>query len=187
MVSKLAKNLIGSEIIKIGNQVNELKAQGAEIANLTIGDLDSKIYPIPAVELKQNIQKAYQNDLTNYPPANGLLSLRKSVSKDLKSRWNLEYSPDDILVAGGSRPLIYATFKTIVDEGDKVIYAVPSWNNNHYSYLTSAKAVEIEVTPENNFLPTAADLTPHLDGAVLVALCSPLNPTGNDVYQRATF
>ena len=48
MVSKLAKNLIGSEIIKIGNQVNELKAQGAEIANLTIGDLDSKIYPIPA-------------------------------------------------------------------------------------------------------------------------------------------
>ena len=43
MVSKLAKNLIGSEIIKIGNQVNELKAQGAEIANLTIGDLDSKI------------------------------------------------------------------------------------------------------------------------------------------------
>ena len=48
MVSKLAQNLIGSEIIKIGNQVNELKAQGAEIANLTIGDLDSNIYPIPA-------------------------------------------------------------------------------------------------------------------------------------------
>ena len=80
VVSKLAKNLIGSEIIKIGNQVNELKAQGAEIANLTIGDLDSKIYPIPA-ELKQNIQKAYQNDLTNYPPANGLLSLRNLFPK----------------------------------------------------------------------------------------------------------
>ena len=177
MVSKLAKNLIGSEIIKIGNQVNELKAQGAEIANLTIGDLDSKIYPIPA-ELKQNIQKAYQNDLTNYPPANGLLSLRKSVSKDLKSRWNLDYSPEDILVSGGSRPLIYATFKTIVDEGDKVVYAVPSWNNNHYAYLTSANAVELEVSPEDNFLPTADVITPHLEGAVLLALCSPLNPTG---------
>ena len=61
MVSKLAQNLIGSEIIKIGNQVNELKAQGAEIANLTIGDLDSNIYPIPA-GLKQNIQKV-QNQL----------------------------------------------------------------------------------------------------------------------------
>ena len=136
MVSKLAQNLIGSEIIKIGNQVNELKAQGAEIANLTIGDLDSNIYPIPA-ELKQNIQKAYADNLTNYPPANGLLSLRKAVAKDIKSRWDLDYSPDDILVSGGSRPLIYATFKTIVDEGDKVVYAVPSWNNNHYAYLTS--------------------------------------------------
>lgn len=177
MVSKLAQNLIGSEIIKIGNQVNELKAQGAEIANLTIGDLDSNIYPIPA-GLKQNIQKAYADNLTNYPPANGLLSLRKAVAKDIKSRWNLDYSPDDILVSGGSRPLIYATFKTIVDEGDKVVYAVPSWNNNHYAYLTSANAIELEVSPEDNFLPTADVITPHLEGAVLLALCSPLNPTG---------
>jgi len=177
VVSKLAQNLIGSEIIKIGNQVNELKAQGAEIANLTIGDLDSNIYPIPA-GLKQNIQKAYSDNLTNYPPANGLLSLRKAVAKDIKSRWDLDYSPDDILVSGGSRPLIYATFKTIVDEGDKVVYAVPSWNNNHYAYLTSANAVELEVTPEDNFLPTADVITPHLEDAVLLALCSPLNPTG---------
>ena len=177
MVSKLAQNLIGSEIIKIGNQVNELKAQGAEIANLTIGDLDSNIYPIPA-GLKQNIQKAYEHNLTNYPPANGLLSLRKAVAKDIKSRWDLDYSPEDILVSGGSRPLIYATFKTIVDEGDKVVYAVPSWNNNHYAYLTSANAVELEVSPEDNFLPTADVITPHLEGAVLLALCSPLNPTG---------
>ncbi len=177
MVSKLAQNLIGSEIIKIGNQVNELKSQGAEIANLTIGDLDSKIYPIPT-ELKLNIQKSYDNDLTNYPPANGLLSLRKAVSKDLKIRWDLDYTPEDILIAGGSRPLIYATYKTIVDEGDKVIFAVPSWNNNHYSYLTSAQSIEIEVSPENNFLPIAEDIIPHLPNATLVSLCSPLNPTG---------
>ncbi len=176
-VSKLAENLIGSEIIKIGNQVNELKSQGAEIANLTIGDLDSNIYPIPA-QLKEEIQKTYQNNLTNYPPANGLLSLRKSVSKDLKNRWNLDYSPEEILIAGGSRPLIYATFKTIVDDGDKVIYPIPSWNNNHYAYLTNAEKIEVETSRSNNFLPTAEDLKPHLEGAVLLALCSPLNPTG---------
>ncbi len=176
-VSKLAANLIGSEIVKIGNEVNDLKAKGAEIANLTIGDLNSNIYPIPA-QLKEEIQKAYQNNLTNYPPANGLLSLRKEVSKDLKTRWNLDYSPNDILITAGSRPLIYAVYKTIVDEGDKVVYPIPSWNNNHYAYLTSADAVEVKTTPENNFLPTADDLRPHLSGAVLVALCSPLNPTG---------
>ena len=176
-VSKLAANLIGSEIVKIGNEVNDLKAKGAEIANLTIGDLNSNIYPIPAL-LKEEIQKAYQNNLTNYPPANGLLSLRKEVSKDLKNRWNLDYSPNDILITAGSRPLIYAVYKTIVDEGDKVVYPTPSWNNNHYAYLTSANAIEVKTKPETNFLPTADDLRPHLDGAVLLALCSPLNPTG---------
>ncbi|MBP7173118.1 MAG: aminotransferase class I/II-fold pyridoxal phosphate-dependent enzyme [Cloacibacterium sp.] len=177
MVSKLAQNLIGSEIIKIGNQVNELKAQGAEIANLTIGDLNSTVYPIPQ-QLKDGIVKAYQENLTNYPPANGLLSVRKSVANDLKNRWDLDYSPDDILIAAGSRPLIYATFKCLVDEGDKVIYPVPSWNNNHYAYLTSAQKIEVEVKPENRFLPTAEDLREHLSGATLLALCSPLNPTG---------
>ena len=176
-VSKLAENLIGSEIIKIGNQVNDLKAEGAEIANLTIGDLNSNIYPIPT-RLKEEINKAYQNNLTNYPPANGLLSLRKSISKDLKNRWNLDYNENEILVAGGSRPLIYSTFKTIVDPGDKVVYPIPSWNNNHYAYLTEAIKVEVETLQENNFLPTAEELKPHLEGAVLLALCSPLNPTG---------
>lgn len=176
-LSKLADNLIGSEIIKIGNQVNDLKAQGAEIANLTIGDLNSNIYPIPT-RLKEEIYRAYENNLTNYPPANGLLSLRKSISNDLKNRWDLDYNENQILVAGGSRPLIYSTFKIIVDEGDKVVYPIPSWNNNHYAYLTQAEKIEVETSQENNFLPTAADLKPHLKGAVLLALCSPLNPTG---------
>ncbi|MFK8281606.1 pyridoxal phosphate-dependent aminotransferase [Capnocytophaga cynodegmi] len=176
-VSKLAQNLIGSEIVKIGNEVNDLKAKGEKIINLTIGDLDSNIYPIPN-ELKKGIQQAYADNLTNYPPASGILSLRENVSKDLKQRYALEYSAKDILIAGGSRPLIYATFKTIVDEGDKVIYPVPSWNNNHYSYLNSAQKIELEVKPENNFLPTAEELRPHLKDAVLLALCSPLNPTG---------
>lgn len=176
-VSKLAENLIGSEIVKIGNEVNDMKAQGAEIANLTIGDLNSNLYPIPKL-LKDEIAKAYDENLTNYPPANGLLSLRKSVSKDLKHRWNLNYSPEEILVTAGSRPLIYATYKIIVDPGDKVIFPVPSWNNNHYAYLCSANAVEINASLENNFLPTAEDLKPHLEKAVLIALCSPLNPTG---------
>ena len=89
-VSKLADQLIGSEIVKIGNEVNDLKAKGANIANLTIGDLNSNLYPIPS-KLKSEIEKAYQNNLTNYPPANGLLSLRTAVSKDLKQRWNLDY------------------------------------------------------------------------------------------------
>ncbi len=182
-VSALAENLIGSEIIKIGNEVNELKAKGQQIANLTIGDLNSNLYPIPQA-LKNHIAKAYDNNLTNYPPASGLESLRRAVSEDLLSRYSLSYSIDDILIAGGSRPLIYATYKALVDPGDKVIYPVPSWNNNHYSYLSQAEKVEIETLEENNFLPTASELAPHLEGATLVALCSPLNPTGTQFTKK---
>ncbi|MEJ8605944.1 aminotransferase class I/II-fold pyridoxal phosphate-dependent enzyme [Riemerella anatipestifer] len=176
-VSRLATNLVASEIVKIGNEVNELKAKGAQIANLTIGDLNADIYPIPSL-LKEEIQKAYENNLTNYPPASGLLNLRETISLDLKTRYQLDYSPEEILIAGGSRPLIYTAYMSVVDPGDKVVYPTPSWNNNHYSYLTSAEKVEVETRKENNFLPTAEELKPHLEGAVLLALCSPSNPTG---------
>ncbi|PIE50148.1 MAG: aminotransferase [Flavobacteriales bacterium] len=176
-VSKLAANLVGSEIVKIGNEVNDMKAKGAKIANLTIGDLNANIYPIPEL-LKKEIQQAYTNNLTNYPPAAGMKELRESVMKDLKNRWDLNYGIDDVLITAGSRPLIYATYKTIVDEGDKVVFPIPSWNNNHYSYMTSADVIAVKTKEEHNFLPTAEDLKPHIKGAVLVALCSPLNPTG---------
>ena len=177
IVSKLAQNLHGSEIIKIAGEINELKRQGQQIANLTIGDFDSNIYPIPA-ELKQEIIDAYNNNQTNYPPADGVLSLREGVSAFLESRFDLEYAPGQILISGGSRPLIYSTFLALVDPGDKVVFPAPSWNNNHYSDLTNAEAVIVQTLPENNFMPTAAELRPHLKGAILLALCSPLNPTG---------
>lgn len=176
-VSKLASTLIGSEIIKIANEVNEMKAKGANIANLTIGDFDSNIYPIPA-ELKQGIIQAYQDNQTNYPPADGVLPLRNEVSKLLKNKFDLDFSNQEILIAGGSRPLIYSTYLALVDPGDKVIYPAPSWNNNHYVHLSAAQGIVVNTTAENNFMPTAAQLKPHLKGATLLALCSPLNPTG---------
>jgi len=176
-VSLLAQNLHGSEIIKIAGEINELKRQGQNIANLTIGDFDSNIYPIPA-QLKQGIVDAYANNQTNYPPADGVLDLRESVSAFLKSRFNLDYASNQIIISGGSRPLIYSTFLALVDPGDKVVFPAPSWNNNHYSDLTNAEAVIIPTRPEHNFMPTAAEIEPHLKGATLLALCSPLNPTG---------
>lgn len=176
-VSLLANSLVGSEIIKIGNEVNEMKRKGAQISNLTIGDFDPSIYSIPE-ELKEDIVAAYNEHQTNYPPADGVLALRETVSGVLKRRYALDYSANEILVSGGSRPLIYATYLALVDPGDKVIYPAPSWNNNHYCVLSSANGVAVETTVENNFMPTAEQLRPYLKGATLLALCSPLNPTG---------
>jgi aspartate aminotransferase len=181
-VSRMAGSLIGSEIIKIGNEVNDMIRRGEQICNLTIGDFDPAIYPIPGA-LAAEITAAYQAGHTNYPPANGMAALREAATAFTKQRLGLDYSPNDVLVAGGSRPLIYATYLALVDPGDRVVFPVPSWNNNHYCHLSSAEAVMVETRPENNFMPTAEELAPHLAGATLLALCSPLNPTGT-VFTR---
>ncbi len=176
-ISKLAATLEGSEIIKIAGEINELKRKGQQIANLTIGDFDSNIYPIPS-ELRDGIMEAYADNQTNYPPAEGVAVLRDNISKFLQERFGLTYNSKQILVAGGSRPLIYGTFMALIDPGDKVIYPTPSWNNNHYCRFTGATQVAVKTSVENNFMPTADDIRPHLKGATLLALCSPLNPTG---------
>ncbi len=176
-VSEMAEQLIGSEIIKLANEVNEKIRQGEKIHNLTIGDFDPKVFPIPDA-LREEIIKAYIDGHTNYPMANGMPELRKAVAAFIREREALDYSPDEILIAGGARPLIYGVFTTLIDPGDKVIFPVPSWNNNHYCHLLQAKPVLVETSADNHFMPTAHDLKPHIRGARMIALCSPLNPTG---------
>lgn len=176
-VSQLAENIIGSEIIKLAAEVNEKIKNGEKIYNLTIGDFNPKVFPIPS-ELKQAIIAAYNDDQTNYPAADGMPELREAVAQLLNQRGGLNYSASEILIAGGARPVIYSIFRAIVDANDTVLFAVPSWNNNHYSYLNGAKSIIVEAKPENNFMPKAADLRPFIQQAALVALCSPQNPTG---------
>lgn len=176
-LSTLAENLIGSEIVKLGNAINERRSKGETIYNFTIGDFDPQIFPIPTA-LEEGIIKAYRDKKTNYPPGDGLLSLRQAVGDLFRRVEGIDYANDEIQICSGGRPVIYALFKTIVDAGEKVIYTVPSWNNNHYASMHNANSCQITVTPENNFMPTAADIAPHISGAVLLCLCSPQNPTG---------
>ena len=183
-VSHLAENIIGSEIIKLAGEVNEKIKAGDKIYNLTIGDFNPKVFPIPA-GLKQNIIEAYLEDHTNYPAADGMLELRNAVCHLLRERGGLEFANDEIVIAGGARPIIYAIYKAIVDPGENVIFPVPSWNNNHYTYLCNARSVVIDARPENNFMPCAADIAPHIEKASLVSLCSPQNPTGTVFTKEA--
>lgn len=176
-VSQLAEGIIGSEIIKLNGEINQLKSKGIQVYNLTIGDFDSNIFPIPDL-LKEEIVKSYKNNETNYPPADGILPLRQQVIHLLKRKLGLEYNDQEILIAGGARPVIYAIYQTIVNPGEKVIFTVPSWNNNHYTYLARAEAIQINTLPENNFMPLAKDIEPFIKEASLLALCSPQNPTG---------
>lgn len=176
-LSVLADTLIPSEIIKLGNEISERVKQGHNIYNFTIGDFDPHIFSIPQ-ELEDEIVNAYRNKKTNYPPANGIAELRTAVAAFIRTRQGLDYDPSSFLISGGGRPLIYAVYRTICDRGDKVIYPVPSWNNNHYTHFVEGEHILVQTHVENNFLPTAEELIPHFKDACLLALCSPLNPTG---------
>lgn len=183
-LSQLAETLIGSEIVKLGNEIKVRMGQGEKIYNYTIGDFDSNIFPIPN-ELKAAIIRVYENNYTSYPPAEGILELRNAVSSFIEDQFGLHYNANELLIAAGGRPLIYALFCTIVSAGDKVIYAVPSWNSNHYVHINSGVHCMIEALPENNFMPTAEEIAPHLCDATLLCLCSPQNPTGTTLSKSS--
>ena len=176
-LSVLAETLQASEIVRLGATIKEKMKQGAKIYNYTIGDFDSAIFPIPA-ELEAEIIDAYKNGFTTYPAAEGNLDLREAVASFMSARCDLHYTTNEILIAAGGRPLIYALYRSIVDKGDKVIYPAPSWNNNHYVHFTEGEHIILEAEKENNFMLTAAQIAPHIKGATLLSLCSPLNPTG---------
>jgi aspartate aminotransferase len=182
-LSHLAETLIGSEIVKLGGEIREKIRRGEKIYNFTVGDFDPAIFPIPK-ELEDGIIDAYRKHFTNYPAAEGNLDLRESIGAFTKDREQLDYASEEILVASGGRPLIYSLFRTVVDRGDKVIYAVPSWNNNHYTHLNGGEHIVIEATAENNFMPTAEAIRTHVAGAALLCLCSPQNPTGTTISRR---
>ncbi|MBX3240131.1 MAG: aminotransferase class I/II-fold pyridoxal phosphate-dependent enzyme [Chitinophagaceae bacterium] len=182
--SQLAETLIGSEIIKLSGEIKEKISQGAQIYNFTIGDFDPRIFPIPS-QLEEEIINAYREHFTNYPAAEGNADLRGAIAGFVAEKEKLRYAPSEILVASGGRPLIYGFFRTVADKGDKIIYAVPSWNNNHYTHFVEGRHCEIPASAINNFMPAPGDIKPHLKGAVILALCSPQNPTGTTFTREA--
>lgn len=176
-VSAMAAGLIGSEILKIAGEIRAMVADGAEVCNLTVGDFSPAEFRIPEF-LEDAVGEALRAGETNYPPSDGVAALRSAVSEFTRRRLGLEYPVERVLVTGGSRPGIYAVYRALVDPGDRVVYPVPSWNNNHYVHLVGAEGVPVVCQPEDDFLPTRALLEPVVAGARLLALNSPLNPTG---------
>lgn len=176
-VSAMAAGLVGSEILKIAAEIRALREKGERICNLTVGDFDPAEFRIPA-GLEEEIVRALREGETNYPPSSGMPALREAVRATMRRDFGLEVTTGQILVTGGSRPGIYGVYRTLVDPGDRVVYPVPSWNNNHYVHLVQAKGVPVRCTEANAFLPTGALLERAVRGARLLALCSPLNPAG---------
>ncbi len=176
-LAERARGMHASEILRIAAEIRELQADGQTICNLTVGDFDPAQFPVPEM-LRVGTQEALEAHQTNYPPGAGLPELRKAIRAYTAHYQGVTYPLDAILVTSGCRPVLYAAFRSLIDPGDRVVFGVPSWNNNHYAALVGAESVAIPTTRANGFQPTAEAVAPHLPTATMLCLCTPANPTG---------
>jgi len=176
-LSAMARSLRGSIILKIGAEVRELAASGRPLCNLTVGDFDPRQFPVPPA-LRDLAIAAFQAGETNYPPSDGLLSLREAVVEYTAREHGVELPVASVLITAGGRPAIYAAFRCLVDPGDTVLYSVPSWNNDYYAGMVGAQELVVRARANRAFQPNRAELEPGLTQARLLCLCSPGNPTG---------
>jgi len=176
-LSVIARGLHESGILRITRQVRAMIARGEKVVNLTVGDFDPRYFPIPK-KLAEEIQAAIGRGETNYPTPEGMLPLRQAISDYVFRTARVRYPVEAIVVTSGGRPVLYGAYRAIVNPGDKVLYSVPSWQNDAYSWLTGGESIEIQATVETGFQPTLEQLAPHLPQAAMLCLCSPGNPTG---------
>lgn len=176
-LSVVARGLHESGILKITRQVRAMVARGETVVNLTVGDFDPRYFPIPE-KLARGIQDAVARGETNYPNPEGMLALRQAISDYVARTAGVRYPLDAIVVCSGGRPVLYGAYRAIVNPGDKVLFSVPSWQNDSFSWLTGGESIVVESTEATGFQPTAAEFAPHLSEAAMVCICSPGNPTG---------
>jgi aspartate aminotransferase len=183
-LSRYARRVEGSSILKIAGEIRGMLARGEPVLNLTVGDFRPDQFPSPT-KLREYSVEALQAGHTNYPPVNGVVELREAVRESTRADHGLDYPLESILIGGGARCLIYASFMALVDPGDTVVYPVPSWNTHHYVYLAGAAGQPLPVTAEKNFHLDRDDIAPYLKTARLLPLNSPLNPTGTCISAPA--
>lgn len=177
-LSRLASQIEYSEIIHLAASAQRASSQRKDLCDLIIGDFDTTLFPLPRA-LNEAIKQAYDEHQHDYPPLEGVLSLRQNLAQLMQRNFRLDYDAEsEILISCGARPLLYLALMTLVDPNEKILYPAPSWNNNYYAILCSANGVSIETSPENQYLPVAADFIPHLAESRVICLCSPQNPVG---------
>ena len=180
-VSERLEKLSPSETLAMSQKSNELKAQGIDIINLSVGEPDF----FTPDHIKAAAKKAIDDNFSFYSPVPGYMDLRKAIVDKLKKENDLDYTVDQIIVSNGAKQSVCNVLLSVVGPGDEVIVPAPYW----VSYVEMVKLAEgtnviVNAGIEQDFKMTASQLEAAITSKTkAIILCSPSNPTGS-VYNK---
>ena len=173
--------LAPSATLAMSQKSSELRAQGVDVINLSVGEPDF----FTPDHIKAAAKQAVDDNFSFYSPVPGYLSLRQAVCEKLRRENGLEYAPDQIVIGNGAKHELCNAIMALINPGDEVIIPTPAW----VSYvqmvnLAGGKSVLLPSSMDKNFKVTAAELEAAITPATrLIVICSPSNPSGA-IYTR---
>jgi len=180
-ISNRVQALASSQTLAMSQKSAELRAQGVDVINLSVGEPD---FNTPD-HIKAAAEKAIEDNFSFYTPVPGYMSLRKAICEKLSRENGVSFAPEQIVVGNGAKHALCNVILATVNPGDEVIIPVPAWvSYTEMVKLAEGQPVFIPTDIEHNFKITA----PQLEAAInertrAIILCSPSNPTGS-VYSR---
>lgn len=180
-ISNRVQAVAPSQTLAMSQKSQELKAQGVDVINLSVGEPD---FNTPA-HIKEAAIKAIDDNFTFYTPVPGYMSLRKAISAKLKNENGVDFAPEQIIVSGGAKQSLCNVVLAVINPGDEVVIPTPAW----VSYvemvnLAEGKSVVVPASIEQDFKVTPEQLEAAITPRTrMVMFNSPSNPTGS-VYTR---
>jgi aspartate aminotransferase len=180
-LSNRLQRLAPSATLAMSQKSSEMKAQGIDVINMSVGEPD---FNTPDA-IKEAAKKAIDDNYSRYSPVPGYPDLRKAIVAKLKNENQLDYTVNEILVSNGAKQSVCNTVMALVNEGEEVIIPAPYWvSYPQMVKLAGGEPVFVEAGFEQNFKMTAAQLEAAITPKTrMIILCSPSNPTGS-VYSK---
>ena len=180
-LSERLNRLSPSATLAMSQKSSEMKAQGIDVINLSVGEPD---FNTPD-HIKQAAKQAIDDNYSRYSPVPGYADLRQAIADKLKRENNLDYTTAEILVSNGAKQSVCNTVMALINPGDEVIIPAPYWvSYPQMVKLAGGEPVIVGAGFEQNFKMTAQQLEAAITPKTrLIILCSPSNPTGS-VYSK---
>ena len=180
-LSNRLNRLAPSATLAMSQKSSEMKAQGIDIINMSVGEPD---FNTPD-HIKEAAKKAIDENYSRYSPVPGYPELRKAIVAKLKNENGLEYGINEILVSNGAKQSVCNTVMALCNDGDEVIIPAPYWvSYPQMAKLAGAEPVIVNAGFEQNFKMTPEQLEAAITPKTrMLILCSPSNPTGS-VYSQ---